>query len=86
MTYDVLCERVRTWITIFHMVAKQAVHRAVRLHRRLHKVYRGAEQGQHCHYRINSASLVEPTYLDPTSVSTGTWFIGSINMLSLPKQ
>eukprot|EP00971_Amphidinium_carterae_P015039 297097-Amphidinium_carterae.1 len=68
------------------MVAERAVHRAVRLHGRLRKAHRVAEQGQHYHYRVNSALLVEPTYLDPTIVSTRTWSTGSINMLSLPKQ
>eukprot|EP00971_Amphidinium_carterae_P290136 5760805-Amphidinium_carterae.1 len=65
--YDVLCERVRTWIITFRMVAEQAVHQAVRLHGRLCPERRVAEQGKHCHYRVNSALLVEPTYLDPTS-------------------
>eukprot|EP00971_Amphidinium_carterae_P233154 4627883-Amphidinium_carterae.1 len=68
------------------MVAERAVHRAVRLHGRLHKVQRVAEQGLPCHYRVNSALLAKPTYLDPTSASTTTWSTGSINMLSLPKQ
>eukprot|EP00971_Amphidinium_carterae_P115664 2291088-Amphidinium_carterae.1 len=54
MKYDVLCDTVRTLITIFRMVAERAVHQTVRLHRRLHKVQRAAEQGQHCHYRVNS--------------------------------
>eukprot|EP00971_Amphidinium_carterae_P048436 954800-Amphidinium_carterae.1 len=65
--YDVLCESVTTWITIFRMVAEQAVHHAVRLHGRLCKAHRVAEQGQRYHYRVNSTLLVEPTYLDPTS-------------------
>eukprot|EP00971_Amphidinium_carterae_P264952 5255781-Amphidinium_carterae.1 len=67
MKYDVLCDTIRTWITIFRMVAERAVHRAVRLRGRHHKEQRVAEQGLHCNCRVNSALLVEPTYLDPTS-------------------
>eukprot|EP00971_Amphidinium_carterae_P002925 57299-Amphidinium_carterae.3 len=86
MNYDVLANTIRTWITIFRMVAEQAVHRAVRLHGRRHKEQRVTEQGLHCNYRVISALLVEPTYMDQTSVSTTTWSAGSINMHSLPKQ
>eukprot|EP00971_Amphidinium_carterae_P041919 823730-Amphidinium_carterae.1 len=86
MNYDVLANTLRTWITSFRMVAERAVHRTVRLHGRRHKEPREAEQGLHCKYRVNSALLVEPTYMDPTSGSTTTWSTGSINMLSSPKQ
>eukprot|EP00971_Amphidinium_carterae_P058347 1154158-Amphidinium_carterae.1 len=86
MTIDVLANIILTWITKFRMVAERAVHRAVRLHGRLHKEQRVSEQRLSCDYRVNSALLVKPTYLDPASVSTTTWSTGSINMLSLPKQ
>eukprot|EP00971_Amphidinium_carterae_P114227 2263321-Amphidinium_carterae.1 len=68
--YVVLRETINTWLTILRMVAERAVHQAVHFHRRLHKIYQEAKQGLHYYYRINSALLVEPTYLDPTSVST----------------
>eukprot|EP00971_Amphidinium_carterae_P162643 3224456-Amphidinium_carterae.1 len=63
MTYDVLYESVTTVITMFRMVAERAVHQAIRLHGRLRKVHREAEQGHHQYYRVNSALFVEPTYL-----------------------
>eukprot|EP00971_Amphidinium_carterae_P267376 5303637-Amphidinium_carterae.1 len=79
---DVLCERTVSITSTFRMVAVHIVHRAERLHGLLNKVHQ-AEQGLHLHDRVNSALLVEPTYLDLISGSTTTWTTGSINMLSL---
>eukprot|EP00971_Amphidinium_carterae_P097204 1923730-Amphidinium_carterae.1 len=63
MVTDVLANIFLVWITKFRMVAE----RAVRLQERLHKEHQVAEQGLPCNYRVNSALLVKPTYLDPTS-------------------
>eukprot|EP00971_Amphidinium_carterae_P194823 3865881-Amphidinium_carterae.1 len=61
---DVLANIILTCITKFHMVAERAVHRQGPLHRE----QRVAEQEPlPCHYQVNSALLVKPTYLDPTS-------------------
>eukprot|EP00971_Amphidinium_carterae_P271091 5379667-Amphidinium_carterae.1 len=68
------------------MVAELTVHRAERLHGLLSKTHQATLQGLHLHNRVNSALLVEPTHVDPTSVSTTTWITGNINVLSLPKQ
>eukprot|EP00971_Amphidinium_carterae_P297601 5912642-Amphidinium_carterae.1 len=81
---DVLANSILTWTTKFRMVAERALHRQGLLH----KEQRLAERKSlPCHYRVNSALLVKPTYLDPTSGSIMTWSTGGyINMFPVPKQ
>eukprot|EP00971_Amphidinium_carterae_P014159 279129-Amphidinium_carterae.1 len=86
---DVLANFISTLITKFRMLAGRNVHRRQGPQ---HREQRVAEQESlPCHYRVNSALLVKPAYLDPTSGSTTTWSTrpmdGSyINMLYVPKQ
>eukprot|EP00971_Amphidinium_carterae_P350406 6491525-Amphidinium_carterae.1 len=80
-------------MTKFHMVAgfvhrlrvghKQRLHCGVQ-----HQAEQGLLPGHDC---VNSALLVKPTFLDPTSGSSMTWSTltrcsSDINMLTTPKQ
>eukprot|EP00971_Amphidinium_carterae_P112735 2232464-Amphidinium_carterae.1 len=76
-------------ITKFRMVAEQRVHQRQGPQHREQRV--AGREPLPCNYRVNSALLVKPFYLDPTSGSTTTWSTlstneGYINMLSVPKQ
>eukprot|EP00971_Amphidinium_carterae_P262191 5200790-Amphidinium_carterae.3 len=69
---DVLANIFITMMTKFRMVAERIVHlRQGPQHKKQH----GAEQKPLLlsQYQVNSALLVKPTYLDPTSRSTTTW-------------
>eukprot|EP00971_Amphidinium_carterae_P028575 562616-Amphidinium_carterae.1 len=80
-------------VTTEFCIVAERVHRLRVGHQRLHhEVQQQAEHGLVPGYDpVYSALLVKPTFLDPTSMSTTTWFTSTrcssdINMLTVPKQ